>query len=238
MEAFFSINDFATLGLLIGLELVLGIDNILLISILTSRLEQSRQESARKLGLFLAFLARVIFVLAAGWITKLTEPVLLHYSWKDLILLVGGLFLLYKAVKEIHHVVEGSQNGSGQAVKATFGAVITQIVLLDIVFSIDSVITAIGLTQHLWVIITAVMVSFAIVLFFARPVAQFVEHNPALKVLALAFLVCIGVTIFVEGLQKDVPKAYIYLPMGFALAVELLQMRMSSNMNKKKASGD
>lgn len=238
MEAFFSINDLATLGLLIGLELVLGIDNILLISILTSRLEQSRQEFARKLGLFLAFLARVAFVLAAGWITKLTEPVLLQYSWKDLILLIGGLFLLYKAVKEIHHVVEGSQGDGGRAVKATFGAVITQIVLLDIVFSIDSVITAIGLTPHLWVIITAVMVSFVIVLFFSRPVAQFVEHNPALKVLALAFLVCIGVTIFVEGLQKDVPKAYIYLPMGFALAVELLQMRMSSNMNKKKASGD
>lgn len=238
MEALFSINDLATLGLLIGLELVLGIDNILLISILTSRLEQSRQESARKFGLFLAFLARVAFVLAAGWITKLTEPVLLQYSWKDLILLIGGLFLLYKAVKEIHHVVEGSQGDGGRAVKATFGAVITQIVLLDIVFSIDSVITAIGLTPHLWVIITAVMVSFAIVLFFARPVAQFVENNPALKVLALAFLVCIGVTIFVEGLQKDVPKAYIYLPMGFALAVELLQMRMSSNMNKKKASGD
>lgn len=235
METLISINDLATLGLLIGLELVLGIDNILLISILTSRLEQSRQESARKLGLFLAFLARVLFVLAAGWVTKLTEPVLFHFSAKDLILLVGGLFLLYKAVKEIHHVVEGAHDEGGRAVRATFGAVITQIVLLDIVFSIDSVITAIGLTPHLWVIITAVMVSFAIVLFFAKPVASFVEHNPALKVLALAFLVCIGVTIFVEGLQKEVPKAYIYLPMGFALAVELLQMRMSSNMSKKKA---
>lgn len=234
MEAIFNINDLATLGLLIGLELVLGIDNILLISILTSRLEKSRQEAARKLGLLLAFLARVVFVLAAGWITKLTEPVLFHYSWKDLILLVGGLFLLYKAVKEIHHVVEGAHNEAGRAVKATFAAVITQIVLLDVVFSIDSVITAIGLTQHMWVIVTAVMVSFAIVLFFAKPVASFVETNPALKVLALAFLVCIGVTIFVEGLQKDVPKAYIYLPMGFALAVELLQMRMNRNMKKGK----
>ncbi len=233
MESFFDLNVLATLALLVGLELVLGIDNILLISILSSRLPKQDQELARKLGLGMAFAARVLFVLAAGWITQLTTPVIMHFTYKDIILLVGGLFLLFKAVKEIHHTVEGAGNSEVSAIKTTLTSVVLQIVALDVVFSIDSVITAIGLTEHLWVIITSVVASFVIVLFFAKPISQFIEGNPALKVLALSFLVCIGVTIFVEGLQQHVPKAYIYLPMGFALAVELLQMRMSNNLTKK-----
>lgn len=233
METLLEPQTWATLFLLIGLELVLGIDNILLISILTSRLPKEEQPSAVKTGLTFAFVARVLFVLAAGWITQLTYPVLFHFSAKDLILLIGGLFLLYKAVREIHHTVEGAHStNQPKTIKTTFTSVILQVIALDIVFSIDSVITAVGLTSHLWVIISSVVVSFVIVLFFAKPISQFIESNPALKVLALSFLVCIGVTIFVEGLQQHVPKAYIYLPMGFALAVELLQMRMAKNTKK------
>lgn len=233
MESLIDVNVLATLALLIGLELVLGIDNILLISILSSRLPKQDQELARKLGLIMAFAARVLFVLAAGWITKLSTPVLMQFTYKDIILLVGGLFLLFKAVKEIHHTVEGAGKTEVSGIKTTLTSVVLQIVALDVVFSIDSVITAIGLTEHLWVIVTSVVASFLIVLFFAKPISQFIEGNPALKVLALSFLVCIGVTIFVEGLQQHVPKAYIYLPMGFALAVELLQMRMSTNLTRR-----
>lgn len=237
MESLLDVNQWATLSLLIGLELVLGIDNILLISILTSRLPKDKQKFARQLGLGLAFFARVLFVLAAGWIAQLTTPVIDKFTYKDIILLVGGLFLIFKAVKEIHHVVEKAEvSAEGSVAKVTFQSVITQIILLDVVFSIDSVITAVGLTEHLWVIVTSVVASFIVVLLFAETVAKFVETHPALKVLALAFLVCIGVTLFVEGLQFHVPKAYIYLPMGFGLVVELLQMRMGANAQKKSKS--
>lgn len=227
------LNLLATLALLIGLELVLGIDNILLISILTGRLPQEKQRFARQLGLGLALLARVVFILGASWLTRLTTPVWGEFTYKHLILLIGGLFLLFKAAKEIHHTVEHHDDHGASKTYAVFGQVIFQIILLDIVFSIDSVITAVGLTDVLWVIITAVLASFLVVLFFAQPVSQFVQNNPALKVLALAFLMCIGVTLFIEGMNYHVPKAYIYLPMGFALLVELLQMRMDKNTRHK-----
>ena len=154
-----------------------------------------------------------------------------------LILLAGGLFLLYKAVHEIHHTVEfrDEDHASGQNVSGAYAAIITQIVLLDIVFSVDSVITAVGLTQELWIIVTAVVLSFVGILFFARPIGDFILQHPALKILALSFLITIGVTIFMEGLHKHVPKAYIYLPMGFALMVEMLQMRYEHNRRRRKA---
>lgn len=221
----------ATLALLIGLELVLGVDNILVITIFVSRLKKDMQQRARVIGLALAMVARIALLFLLIKLTGLTDPVVWHFSIRDLILIAGGLFLLYKAVKEIHHTVELTDEEEDEKVgtKNTFSAIITQIVILDIVFSIDSVITAIGLTDHIWVIITAVIVSFGVLLFFAKPIGEFIIENPALKILALSFLISIGITIFMEGLHKEVPKAYIYLPMGFALMVELLQMRYSRN---------
>ena len=171
-------------------------------------------------------------------LASLTNPVLLNFSVRDLILISGGLFLLFKAVKEIHHTVEAKEEGSGPGmVMGGFAAVICQIVLLDIVFSIDSVITAIGLTDQVWIIIASVVVSFVAILFFSRPIGEFILQHPAIKILALSFLITIGVTIFMEGLHKHVPKGYIYLPMGFALLVEILQMRYEHNRKKGVASG-
>jgi predicted tellurium resistance membrane protein TerC len=230
------INLIATFFLLIGLELVLGIDNILLISILADRLPKESRAKARYIGLSLAFVVRCLLLLGAAYILKLSTPVFMGYSWKDLILVAGGGFLLFKAVKEIHHVVEGLDlQEKVNPVFASFSSIIFQIVLLDIVFSIDSVITAVGLTDHLMVIYGAVIISFIAVLVFAGKIAEFVEKHPALKILALSFLVTIGVTLCVEGFQGHVPKGYIYLPMGFALTVELLQMRFTHNRKKLKA---
>lgn len=218
--------------LLIGLELVLGVDNILVITIFVSRLKKELQQKARIIGLALALIARIVLLFLLLQLTELTEPIFLHFSVRDLLLIIGGLFLIYKAVKEIHHTVElkdEMEHSDSSSSKNSFRSVITQIVLLDIVFSVDSVITAIGLTDLVWVIVTAVILSFVGILIFAKPIGEFILANPALKILALSFLISIGITIFMEGFHKEVPKAYIYLPMGFALLVELLQMRYSKN---------
>lgn len=229
------LNLLATFALLVGLEIVLGIDNILLISILTDRLPTDRRKMARFIGLGLALVGRLVLLLGASYLVKLNEPVALGLSYKSLVLIAGGGFLLFKAVKEIHHAVEHPAGGPGvQAVYATFSAVISQIVLLDLVFSVDSVITAVGLTDNLWVIYSAVIISFLLVLAFSGAIASFVQRNAALKILALSFLVTIGVTLVMEGLGGHVPKGYIYLPMGFALAVEALQMRLTYNQSKKR----
>ncbi len=237
--------------LLVGLELVLGIDNVLVISILSGRLPAAQRDKARYVGLSLALAVRVLMLFGVTWLLKLDQPlagefawvrrtpVVVHLgwmSWKDIILVLGGFFLLYKAVAEIHHTVELREEAHGQARSAAYWPVVGQIVLLDIVFSIDSVITAVGLSKHLWVIIVAVVLSFVVILAFARPIGDFILRNPALKILALAFLVTIGVTIFLEGIHHPVDKAYIYLPMGFALAVELLKMRHDRNL-RRGASG-
>lgn len=227
------INLIATFALLVGLEIVLGIDNILLISILTDRLPAEQRNRARYFGLTLALVGRLLLLLGASYVVQLSEPVLWHLSWKSIILLLGGGFLLFKAVKEIHHVVESHHADSGAGkVYATFSAVIAQMIVLDLVFSIDSVITAVGLTDSLLVIYSAVIASFVLVLAFAGPIASFVQKHVTLKILALSFLVTIGVTLAIEGMGGHVPKAYIYLPMGFALAVEFLQMRFKYNQAK------
>jgi predicted tellurium resistance membrane protein TerC len=228
MEFRYDPNVWATFFLLIGLELVLGIDNILLISILIARLPEEHRERARKLGLFLALGFRLLFLFGASWIQKLSTPVLLGLTGKELILISGGLFLLYKAVKEMHYVVERyglDEQVSGSGGTATVRSIVMQIVLLDLVFSIDAVITAVGLTEHLAVIYASVLVSFVAVLSFSKPISEFVQARPSLKILALALLVSIGVTLFAEGLGAQIPKGYIYLPMAFALVVEFLQMR-------------
>ncbi|HSO21184.1 MAG TPA: TerC family protein [Desulfosarcina sp.] len=222
------------LALLIGLELVLGVDNVLVIAIFVARLPESQRQKARMLGLSLAMAARIVMLAVVVALAGLTSPVVLDFSVRDLILLAGGLFLLYKAATEIHHTVEfkDAHHEAGSGASGSFSAVITQIVLLDIVFSVDSVITAVGLTQQLWIIVIAVVLSFVGILFFARPIGDFILRHPALKILALSFLITIGVTIFMEGMHKHVPKAYIYLPMGFALMVEMLQMRYDHNRLK------
>ena len=230
-------NLLATFALLVGLEVVLGIDNILLISILTDRLPLEKRAKTRFIGLALALIARCVLLLGAAYIVKLNEPVFGSVSWKSIILIAGGGFLLFKASKEIHHVVEktgGDEMAGGRGVAST-ASVISQIILLDLVFSIDSVITAVGLTDHLLVIYAAVVASFVLVLAFSGPIASFVHRHAALKILALSFLITIGVTLVVEGLGEHVPKGYIYLPMGFALAVELLQMRFAHNQKKIKS---
>jgi predicted tellurium resistance membrane protein TerC len=224
----------ALLALLIGLELVLGVDNVLVIAIIVARLPVEGRQKARTIGLTLALLARMIMLALVVYLAGLTRPLICNLAARDLILLSGGLFLLYKAVKEIHHTLafkEDQPQAAGGASRA-YAAVISQIVLLDIVFSIDSVITAVGLTSRLWIIVSAVIVSFVAILFFAGPIGEFILRNPALKILALSFLITIGVTIFIEGLHQHVPKAYIYLPMGFALFVELLQMRYEHNRRR------
>ena len=233
----FTLPALATVALLVGLELVLGIDNVLVISIVVSRLPDDQRDRARIIGLFVALLARLVFVAGAFWLVHLTEPIVPGFplSWRDAVLIAGGLFLLWKAVKEIHHVVELKEaHGSGSA-PAKYGAAIGQIVLLDMVFSLDSVITAVGMTQNLLIIGFAVIVSLLVILAYAKTIGDFIMHRPALKILALAFLVTIGVTIFLEGMQQHVAKAYIYLPMGFALCVELLQMR--HDVNRKRLAG-
>jgi predicted tellurium resistance membrane protein TerC len=227
----------ALLALLVGLELVLGVDNILVISIFVGRLPAEKRHSARLAGLAFAMIARIGMLVALLGLANLTNTILLDFSVRDLILIAGGLFLLFKAVKEIHHTVEAKEEGSGPGmVMGGFGAIISQIVLLDIVFSIDSVITAIGLTDQIWIIISSVILSFVAILFFSRPIGEFILQHPAIKILALSFLITIGVTIFMEGLHKHVPKGYIYLPMGFALMVEMLQMRYEHNRKKLLAT--
>ncbi len=229
-------DSLSLLALLIGLELVLGVDNILVISIFVGRLPESRRNTARMIGLALAMVARLIMLLILLQLTSLTQAVFLKFSVRDMILIAGGLFLLWKAVSEIHHTIELTEEHTREEgiAAAGFSSIITQIVLLDIVFSIDSVITAIGLTHKVWVIITAVIVSFMVILVFAKPIGNFILKRPSLKILALSFLITIGVTIFMEGLHHHVPKAYIYLPMGFALFVETLQLRYEHNRKKRK----
>jgi predicted tellurium resistance membrane protein TerC len=233
-------DSLALLSLLVGLELVLGVDNILVISIFVGRLPESQRNKARIMGLGVALLARILMLYILLALSNLTSNVILNFSVRDIILLAGGLFLLWKAVQEIHHTIElkDDQQHTVNVVYRGFMVVISQIVLLDIVFSIDSVITAIGLTNEGWIIITAVIVSFLAILVFAKPIGEFILQHPSLKILALSFLITIGVTIFMEGMHKHVPKAYIYLPMGFALFVEMLQLRYEHNKKKRYGLGN
>ncbi len=225
--------------LLIGLELVLGIDNVLVISIFVGRLPQDKRKKARFLGLALAMVARIVMIGVVLLLTGITKEVAFGFSVRDLILILGGFFLLYKATREIHHTVELKDEEHAEVHiddSRGYWSIMGQIVLLDIVFSVDSVITAVGLTDHLWVIVGAVVLSFVAIMIYAGPLGEFILDHPALKILALAFLITIGVTIFMEGMHKHVPKAYIYLPMGFALFVELLQMRYEYNQKRRKTA--
>ncbi len=223
------------------LEVVLGVDNVIFISILASKLPKEQQARARNLGLTLAMVIRVVLVLFAGWIITLKEELFvlwgLGFSWKDLILIAGGLFLVYKAVTEIHHKLEGAEeeHGTGKKVaQVTFASVITQILLLDIVFSLDSVITAVGMTENLVVIITVVVLSFGIMLFASRFIFAFVNKHPTVKMLALSFLLLIGVFLVAEGFGVHIDKALIYAPMAFAIVVEALNLAYAARKAKRE----
>ncbi len=225
-------------ALLVGLELILGVDNILVIAILVQRLPEDKRDLMRNLGLGLAMGARILMVLGGLKLIELTEPAWpggpdwFRYSVRDLALMLGGLFLIWKAVKEIYSTVELSDELELKGSGSGFASVISQIVMLDIVFSLDSVITAVGLTDNRMVIIVAVVVSFGVILFFAKPIGDFILAHVSIKILALAFLIVIGVTIFMEGMGKHVDKKLIYMPMGFAMAIQFLQMRHGHNKEK------
>ncbi len=229
----------AWMGLLtlLVLEIVLGIDNVVFISVLAGKLPAEQRPRAMRLGLGLALSSRIVLLFCIGWLVQLTAPVITlpfalpheghSISWKDLILLSGGLFLIYKAVKEIHHKLEGEEThavGGGKAV--TLGAVLAQIIVLDLVFSIDSVITAVGMVKQIEVMVIAVVVSVGIMLIFATRIARFVDNHPTVKMLALAFLVLIGVNLLAESMGQHIPKGYTYFAMGFSILVEALNLRM------------
>ncbi len=229
-------DSLALLLLLFGLEIVLNVDNILVISIFVGKLPEHQRKKARIIGLLFALVARIIFIAVIVKLANLREPIIYQFSIRDMILLSGGLFLLWKAVTEIHNTVELKEDDiTKDKYKSStrFVSVISQIVMLDIVFSIDSVITAVGLTSLIWVIMSAVILSFIVILWFSTPIGDFILKHTSIKILALAFLITVGVTIFMEGLHKSLPKEYIYLPMGFALIIELLQMRHDRNKKKK-----
>ncbi len=213
------------------LEVVLGIDNIIFISILSGKLPEAQQVRARQLGLALAMITRVGLLASLAWIVSLTTPLVnilgLKISGRDLILLGGGIFLIAKATREIHDKLEGGgEHGSGAKVAPSFASIIIQILLLDIVFSLDSVITAVGMAKDLWVMIAAVVIAVLIMLVSASAISNFVNNHPTIKMLALSFLLLIGFTLVVEGFHQEIPKGYIYFAMGFSVLVELLNLRM------------
>jgi len=211
------------------LEIVLGIDNVVFISILAGKLPQHQQARAINVGLLLAMGTRVALLFSIAWLVGLTatlfEVVGQEISGRDLILLIGGLFLLYKATREIHDKLEGEHGHDSARVAPTFTAVIVQILLLDIVFSLDSVITAVGMADDIAVMVIAVIIAIGIMLIAARPIASFVERHPTVKMLALSFLILIGVSLVAESFEQHIPKGYIYFSMGFAVFVEMLNLR-------------
>jgi predicted tellurium resistance membrane protein TerC len=215
---------------LVALELVLGVDNVIFISILAGKLPQNEQKRARTTGIMLAVVTRVLLLLSLSWIIGLTAPLFtvvgFEISGRDLVLIAGGLFLLWKSVHEIHQRLEGEEGQASTKVRAAFWSVIFQIMLLDIVFSLDSVITAVGMVDELAIMIAAVVIAAVVMVFTATPLSNFVERHPTIKMLALSFLLLIGFTLVVEGLHRHIPKGYIYFAMGFSVLVEMLNLRL------------
>jgi len=231
MEGIFTSENLISLLTLTLMEVVLGIDNVIFISILTSRLQPKDQQKGRFIGLLMAMVFRIILLFMISWLIHLTQPLFTVFekdiSVKDLILIAGGLFLIYKSITEIYHKtnVEEERSQSSQ-IKLTIRAAVIQIIILDLVFSIDSIITAIGLVEHLYIMVSAVVISMIIMLAFAKPVGNFVSNNPSVKIIALSFLLMIGTMLLAEGFHIHFPKGYIYFSMAFGLGIELLNMRM------------
>ena len=230
--------SFATLALL---EVVLGIDNIIFLSIITDKLPKAQQPLARRIGLALALIMRIVLLSMVAWIASLTNPIFSvgdhAVSWRDIIMLSGGLFLLYKGTGEIHHTLEGQEEGHGNIKSVTFFWVIVQIAILDLVFSLDSVITAVGMSDHLPVMIAAVVFAIAVMLFAAEPVSKFVHDHPTIKMLALSFILLVGVVLVADGLHFHIPKGYLYFAIAFSLGVESLNLMAAKRRQAKKAVG-
>ena len=230
MGALFTSSGLVGLITLTFLEIVLGVDNVIFISVLSSRLPESKQGPARRIGLLVAMGMRILLLLSIIWIIKLTAPLFFilgrPISGRDLILIGGGLFLLAKATTEIHERLEGEEGHSSARVRPSFAGVITQIAMLDIVFSLDSVITAVGMVQEITIMITAVILAVGVMMFSAGPISAFVNRHPTVKVLALSFLLLIGISLIGEGLGMHIPKGYIYFAMGFSVFVELINLRI------------
>jgi len=254
-HALFSVPALIALLTLTALEIVLGIDNIVFLAILSGRLPAHQQKKARRIGLLLAMVMRIALLFAIAWVMRLTQPLFdlpfgflgsrevdgetlpgIGISGKDLILLVGGLFLIAKATFEIHHKIEGDfeeRPGMGRKV-ATFGGVLIQVMLVDAIFSIDSVVTAVGMAQHIEVMITAVVISIIVMMIFAETISAFIERHPTLKMLALSFLVLIGVLLVADGLHQHLPRGYVYFAMAFSLGVEMLNISAIRSRKKKE----
>ena len=245
IELFLQPATWAALITLIAMEVVLGIDNLIFISILTNKLPEGRREKARRIGIGLALLMRLGLLATVAFIVTLVKPVIelfgQGFSWRDIILIAGGLFLVWKATKEIHHSVDPDPSGdvfdTSKAVMS-FGSAITQIILLDLVFSIDSIITAVGMTDHVPIMVVAVIVAVACMLLAADPLANFIDKNPTVVMLALGFLLMIGTTLIAEGFGAHVPKGYIYAAMAFSVLVEVLNMLSRRAKRRREGKQD
>lgn len=239
MEIFFETDTWISLLTLTFLEIVLGIDNIIFISIVADRLPKEKQAKARTLGLILAIAIRVMLLFAISWIVHLTEPILTVFEFelsaRDLILVIGGLFLLAKSTSEIHAKIEGAEDDSESksTVGFTLRQAIIQIVLLDVVFSFDSILTAVGLSDQIIIMVAAVIIALLVMLIFAKKVSEFVNRNPTVKMLALAFLLMIGTLLILDGFHVHVPKGYIYFSLAFSLFVELLNQQIRKGKKRR-----
>lgn len=229
-------QSWIALATLTALEIVLGIDNIIFISILVGRLEPLKREKARIAGLFLAMISRILLLFSITWVMGLTDTLFILFTFdmsgRDLIMISGGLFLIWKSTHEIHSSLESEEEARSFKGSKTFGGVMIQIALIDIVFSLDSVITAVGMASHIGIMVAAVIISVGIMMISAKPIGNFVDANPAIKILALSFLIMIGVALIGEGFQFHIPRGYIYFSMAFSIAVEILNMKMRKKRQK------
>jgi predicted tellurium resistance membrane protein TerC len=230
METLTDVQTWIALGTLTFLEIVLGVDNIIFISILSGKLPPAQQRQARRIGLLGAMITRIALLFSLAWVIRLTAPWLTllghELSGRDFILILGGLFLLGKSTFEIHDKLEGEDGHASRRVASSFVSVIVQIMLLDIIFSLDSVITAVGMVDELWVMIAAVITAVALMMMSAEAISQFVHRHPTVKMLALSFLLLIGLSLLLEGFDQHIPKGYIYFAMGFSVFVEMINLRV------------
>ncbi|OLS58934.1 TerC family protein [Pseudomonas putida] len=243
LELAASPTAWVALATLVAMEIVLGIDNLIFISILTNKLPEQFRSKARRIGISMALVMRLALLSTVAWIVQLTEPVIdilgHSFSWKDMILIAGGLFLLWKATKEIHESVDPrakEESAASSTITLGFAAAIGQILILDIVFSVDSIITAVGMTEHLPIMIIAVISAVIVMLVAADPLAKFINDNPTVVMLALGFLIMIGMTLIAEGFGAHVPKGYVYAAMAFSTAIEVLNIMSRRARQRREAS--
>lgn len=230
MEHLFSTEGLVSLLTLTFLEVVLGIDNVVFISIIAGRVDRKHQKKTRMLGLGLALIARLLLLLGVGWLISLQNPVLtvdeFSLSFRDLILIAGGLFLIWKSVSEIHAKLEGDDHSKKEIKVLTWRGAVIQIMLIDVVFSFDSVLTAVGIVENMWIIVIAIVIALVVMLAFVNTISNFINRHPAMKVLAISFLFMIGTILVIEGLHFHVPKGYMYFSMAFAIIIEIINMQI------------